>query len=128
MFDGQGVKIFDGASVHVLQIGLGTCGTFLHADSWWLQVLLEASTQGVEEELRGIGVDPVEECVEKAKCLAEGMGGVSLVVAAVSEVSGSGSLFCLPRGSRVSLLKELEHKGVDLWKPDNVDMYLIHNS
>ena len=57
------MRDFGDQNVHVMQIGLGTYGTFLRPDARWLQVLLKASTRRSSEASRGIGVDPVEESV-----------------------------------------------------------------
>ncbi|CAK0816777.1 unnamed protein product, partial [Prorocentrum cordatum] len=72
---GKAVRDFKGERVHVLQIGLGTFGTFLKPDIGWILTLLEAPIADgcppSEEDLRGIGVDCLEESCGPQEQLAE---------------------------------------------------------
>ena len=111
-YSGHAVCDYEGKLVHVLQIGLGTFGTFLHGDADWMDVLLEASSRRPGDILKGIGVDPVEESAGPLQQLAmkKEQNYVSIMLAAVGEEKGSVPLFCLPRTTRLEMRKELEHR------------------
>ena len=111
-YSGHAVCDYEGKLVHVLQIGLGTFGTFLHGDADWMDVLLEASSRRPGDILKGIGVDPFEESVGPLEqlAIAEKQHSVSIMLAAVGEESGDVKLFCLPYKVRLKMRQELEHK------------------
>ncbi|CAK0819442.1 unnamed protein product, partial [Prorocentrum cordatum] len=94
-----------GERVHVLQIGLGTFGTFLKPDIGWILTLLEAPIADgcppSEEDLRGIGVDCLEESCGPQEQLAEARPTCSVLKAAVDSSEGTRTLWCLPRGARM---------------------------
>ena len=88
---------FQGDLVHVLQIGLGTHDTFLDDDtSWGTAFFVNASSHASGEKLRGIGVDPFEECVRNLRSVAEDMDQISIVLGSVGEFAGWGTVFCVP--------------------------------
>ena len=111
-YSGHAVCDYEGKLVHVLQIGLGTFGTFLHGDADWMDVLLEASSRRPGDILKGIGVDPLEESVGPLEqlAIAEKQHSVSVMLAAVGEESGAVKLFCVPYKVRLNMRQELEHK------------------
>ena len=119
---------YGGEQLHVMQVGLGTFATFLHSDTYWMDVLLEASTQRKDDPLRGIGVDPVEESVVPFEHLAwrRSERYVSAVLAAVGEQSGSVALYCLPYMARYNIRRELESKGLNWVKRAKVDRTLAY--
>ena len=55
---------FDGQSVHILQIGIGTNKHFVDGRDHEIQTLLQGTTKQQNEPLTGIGVDPVEKWIE----------------------------------------------------------------
>ena len=104
---GKAVRNFTGERVHVLQIGLGTFGTFLKPDMGWILTLLEAPIENgcrpQEEDLRGIGVDCLEESCGLHEQLAQARPKCSVLNAAVDSSEGSRTLWCLPRGARMEV-------------------------
>lgn len=126
-FSGLAVRDYGGTSVQILQIGLGTFGTFLHQDVPWIDVLLEATDWRAGEPLRGIGVDVNEDSAGPAEHLAlERHTAASVMLAAVGEYSGSVSLYCLPRMVRLKLRQEMEERGAEMWKRIEVDAHLAY--
>mmetsp|Transcript_60137 Transcript_60137/g.160022 ORF Transcript_60137/g.160022 Transcript_60137/m.160022 type:complete len:340 (-) Transcript_60137:135-1154(-) len=122
---------FGGSSVHVVQIGLGTNGTFCHTDCSWVNLLLGASSRGPGEPLRGIGVDPVDECLKPLETFAQALGEVSLVLAAVDYSSGSRALFGLPKHARRMVHTQMRKDSAARWvwaKVDNQLDYLENMS
>lgn len=102
---------FGGSIVHVVQIGLGTFGTFLHQDEQWVQIMLEATSWKGEhaEQLRGIGVDPLEEAAGLSEQLALERGGAAVLLSAVAQTRGEVSLFCLRHGMRQKCRQWLQY-------------------
>lgn len=121
---------YEGRSVHVLQIGLGTFGTFLHHDQYWLDMLLEASSKGATDELCAIGVDPVEESAGPLERIAMDEASnnrCSIMLAAVGdEELDRVSLWCLPHMARQSLREELVGRGVDTVTKAAVDKQMAY--
>ena len=119
---------YGGKQLHVMQVGLGTFATFLHSDTYWMDVLLGASTQRKDEPLRGIGVDPVEESVGPFEHLSwrRSERYVSAVLAAVGEQSGSVALYCLPYMARYKIRREMESKGFNWVKRAKVDRTMAY--
>ena len=117
---------YGGSVVHVLQIGLGTNSTFLHRDCDWIDVLLAASSRVGKVTLRGIGVDPVEECLEPLDAIARQLGGVSLVLAAISDSSLPRALFCLPRDARAQVHEQLKMSYADAQTISDVHNQMIY--
>mmetsp|Transcript_31857 Transcript_31857/g.75600 ORF Transcript_31857/g.75600 Transcript_31857/m.75600 type:complete len:548 (-) Transcript_31857:60-1703(-) len=84
-----GCSDFQGHKLNMLQVGLGTFGTFIQnltvpdevfpGVSW----LLNACTDG-SKQLRAIGVEPVPEHADRLRPLLQGLPGAALVQAAVS--------------------------------------------
>ena len=111
-YEGRTVHNHKGKSVHILQIGLGTFGTFLHNDTYWMEVLLEATSKRKSEPLRAIGVDPVEDSSGpmESLALAQRQRYVSITQAAVGDHSGQVLLYCLPHAARLKLRNELLRK------------------
>ena len=112
-YRGGPFRDFGGQSVHVMQIGLGTYGTFLQADVAWLRVLLKATSRCASQALRGIGVDPVEESVGPLESLALRKStslSASVVRGAVVESPERSEIrvFCLPRDARRTLRRKME--------------------
>ena len=106
---------YRGGCVHVLQIGLGTFGTFVQRDVTWMNTLLEATTLQYGESVRGIGVDPLEESAGTLEALAlRECPEASILLAAVGEMSGTASLFCLPKGTRLHIRKKLRNQRVNM--------------
>jgi len=107
---------FDDLCIHVLQIGLGHFGTFIHQDVPWLEEFLSvASSRDDGEPLRAIGVDPVEECLGPLEKIAQRIGNISLVLAAIGDYAGSIKLNCMPHAARLTVRQELERKSASLW-------------
>ena len=117
---------YNGGVVHVLQIGLGTFGTFLHRDTYWINMLLEASSRLHDEALKGIGVDPVRESVGAFETLARSESHISAVLGAVGEQSGSVSLHCLPYMARQNVRDEMARKNLNLIRQAECDMMLAY--
>ena len=83
---------FNGRSVHAVQIGLGTFGTFVqnltgekrewnHVIGW----LLESTSEWRSMDFRGVAVEPVSEHVERLRPLIAELPHVELVQAAIGE-------------------------------------------
>ena len=130
-YRGRAVRDFGDQNVHVMQIGLGTYGTFLRPDARWLQVLLKASTRRSSEALRGIGVDPVEESVGPLESLALRKStrlNASVVHGAVVESTTQSkiSVFCLPRNARLELRRKMEQRKVEMCHRIDVDKHLAY--
>lgn len=127
-YRGLAAQDFGGAKVHVLQIGMGTYGTFVEPSAYWLQILLEACTRDCIESMRGIGVDPVEETLgplEQVLALSQDTSKVALLFGAAGETSGEQTVFCLKRGTRLRLRKAME-KGHSEYARVVVDMHLAY--
>jgi len=128
-YRGRAAQDFGGAKVHVLQIGMGTYGTFVEPSSqYWLQILLEACSKGCSENLRGIGVDPVEETLgplEQVLALSQDKSKVSLLCGAAGETSGEQTFFCLKRGIRLKLRKTMKNHHSEYARVV-VDMHLAY--
>jgi hypothetical protein len=115
-FSGLARHEFDNLCIHVLQIGLGRFGTFIHQDVPWLEEFLSvASSRADGEPLRAIGVDPVEECLAPLEGIAQTIGNISLVSGAIGDSAGSMRLICMPRAARLTVREELEMKNASLW-------------
>ena len=130
-YRGGALRKFGGQSVHVMQIGLGTYGTFLQADVAWLRVLLKATTRRGSQALRGIGVDPVEECVGPLKSLAQRKStslSASVVHGAVVEDPERSEIrvFCLPRNARRTLRRKMDQAEVEMCRRIDVDKHLAY--
>ena len=126
-YSGKCIRNFRGNQVHVLQIGLGTFGTFLHVDALWMRVILEASTCEPECPLLGIGVDPVEESVGLHELHDESRVHASIILGAVGDRHSTVDLFCLPRDARISLRKELRHHTLEVRELCDREMAYLEN-
>ncbi|CAK0819443.1 unnamed protein product, partial [Prorocentrum cordatum] len=119
-----------GERVHVLQIGLGTFGTFLKPDIGWILTLLEAPIADgcppSEEDLRGIGVDCLEESCGPQEQLAEARPTCSVLKAAVDSSEGTRTLWCLPRGARMKVRQWMISRGAPLEKRADADHHLAY--
>ena len=117
---------FAGETVHIMQIGLGTFGTFVRPDEkWWMAVLLEASSwQRSNGALKAIGIDPLEESVGLHQAAVSDTATLSFLLAAIGEASGQVSLFCLPRIARSKMREKLQNEA--LWKRVEVDASLAY--
>ena len=125
---GGKMENFNGSCVHVLQIGLGTNGTFLQMDSTWIHSLLGATTQAPSEAFKGIGVEPMKEWINRLAEPARKIGQVSLIWAAIGDTTGSTNLFGLPPYARRRLHEQMElnHVGAEaratiLWNMDYLE-------
>jgi len=121
---------FSGSSVHVLQIGLGYFGTFLHRDVPWLEEFLKSvSSHADGEPLRAIGVDPVQECLAPLQKKVSEFGNrtdVSLLCGAIGETSGWIEVICVPRVARLRVRRELEKRNASYWTRLGVDMNMAY--
>jgi len=111
-------------AVHILQVGLGTFGTFVKPnEQTWMALLLKASSWKKNDNvLKAIGVDPLEESVSLQQAAVTGTSKCSFLLAAIDEDSEPKSLFCLPRGMRFRIFQSLQ--GEALWKRMLVDAEL----
>ena len=98
-----GFQNFQQRRLQVLQIGLGTFGTFLHnacdsdevyANLTWLL----ASTSDDSRSMLGVGVEPVPEHISALRPFLELMPNSSLVQAAVSRRESTVDVYSLPLG------------------------------
>ena len=122
---------YQGQRVHVLQIGLGTYGTFLHRDVSWMEALLAATSWRPLQPLKGIGVDPIHEAVGPFEKLAwqrwhEDSSLVSALLAAVAETSGNVSVHCLPYMARKQLRHEMQEGNIQLASQAKADRMLAY--
>ena len=92
----------NGGRLHVLQIGLGTYGTFLenaaasglgHPAIKWL---LDAVSVDSWPEIVGVGVEPIPEHVSRLKAIVDTLPNTSLVQAAVSSDNSKIMMHCIP--------------------------------
>ena len=130
-YRGATVRDFQGQTVHILQVGLGTFGTFVKPDVRWMRVLLEAPAKGSdcppsEEDLLGIGVDCLEESAGFQEELALTRQGCSVFLAAMDSSAGERTLWCLPRGTRIEVRNVMRQNGVDLKTRAAVDWELAY--
>ena len=130
-YTGNAVRNFQGRTVHVFQVGLGTFGTFVKPDCGWMRILLDAPAKGSdrppeEEDLLGIGVDCLEESVGPQEQLALPRRGCSVLLAAMDSSPGERTLWCLPRGTRKHVRDFLEQRGASLERRAVVDMELAY--
>ena len=127
---GNTVRDFKGEHVHILQIGLGTFGTFLEPDSSWLRILLQAPIADerplCKENLHAIGVDCLEESASRHERLAKAMPTWSVLKAAVGSSEGSCALWCLPRGARLKVRKWMEQRGASFEIRADADYILAY--
>ena len=125
---GNTVRDFKGEHVHVLQIGLGTFGTFLTPDSAWLRTLLRApivdDRPPYEGNLHAIGVDCLEESAGRYERMAEMLPTCSVLKAAVGSSEGSCALWCLPRGTRLKVREWMKNRGASLESRADADYIL----
>ena len=107
--------LFQGNLVHVLQIGLGTNNTFLDDTCWGTAFFVNASSHEPGEQLRGIGVDPLEECVLPLRSVAKKkkMDQISMVLGSVGEFAGLGTVFCVPGNIRTAIQAEMDERSVE---------------
>eukprot|EP00928_Gymnodinium_smaydae_P014476 TRINITY_DN1530_c0_g1_i1.p1 TRINITY_DN1530_c0_g1~~TRINITY_DN1530_c0_g1_i1.p1 ORF type:complete len:604 (-),score=96.73 TRINITY_DN1530_c0_g1_i1:147-1958(-) len=97
-----GVQNFEDARLHILQIGLGTFGTFIDnlardgdeypAISWLLRACSDSS-----RTLRAVGVEPVLEHIARLGCEIEKLPNASLVQAAIGSEPGAVNVYGLSR-------------------------------
>ena len=125
-YSGRARCDYECKTVHIIQIGLGTFGTLLDTDMYWMEMLLEASSRTDGDDLKGIGVDPVEESVGPLEQLAvdQGQRHISIILAAVGEEPDRKkigddetcqvSLCCLPRNARMEMRREQEDMPKDM--------------
>lgn len=120
------LRDFGGDVVHIMQIGLGTFGTFVRPDEMlWMKQLLESSSwQCSTGALKAIGVDPLEESVGLHQASAEGAAAFSFLLAAIGETKKNVSMFCLPRHARSHVRKRLANDA--LWKRVQADVELAY--
>ena len=97
------IQDFKGEKVHVIQVGLGTNGTFIQGDSRWIRFLLGATTRQFKGAVTGIGVEPVKECMRALTQLAGSNGNVALIHGAVGQCSGIRTLYALPHDAEEKL-------------------------
>ena len=107
---GRSRRDFANHSVHIMQIGLGTYGTFLQRDAPWMRVLLKATSCRDSQNLRSIGLDPVEEIVRSLETLALRNSrnvNMSLICGAVVDDSQRSTIrvFSLPQNARRTIQK-----------------------
>ena len=83
---------FGGYVINVVQIGLGTHGTFIHNvcgkhHEWDRNIhwILQCVSERQQAKITGIGVEPVGEHVRALQCTAKSAPGVALVCAAMGE-------------------------------------------
>ena len=133
-YHGRTMRDFANHSVHVMQIGLGTYGTFLQADVPWVRVLLRATTYDDSQSLRGIGVDPVEEIVRPLETLSLRNSkslSASVVCGAVVEDFQRSTIrvFCLPENARRTFRKKMDKAKVKrrLWKDVDKNLAYLEN-
>ena len=114
-YHGHAFRDYENDIVHIIQIGLGTYGTFIETEHW-MDVLLKASSRRPSDKLKAIGVDPVDESAGPLEQLVidKNEAGASVMLAAVGETQGNVSLFCLPRRARLNMRQELEKMPNDL--------------
>ena len=120
-------KNFNGKSVHILQIGLGTFSTFLTPnDTRWMSILLQASTwrSSSGAALKAIGVDPLQESLSSHQysALSRNMVRSSFLLAAVGEVTGRATLNCLPNVTRSKIQEQCQNG--DWWKRKQISRAL----
>ena len=97
------IQDFKGKKVNVLQVGLGTFGTFVQGDSGWIRFLFGATSRQFKGPLTGIGVDPVIECILPLTEQAASIGNVALIHGAVGCGTGTRTLFALPHDAEDNL-------------------------
>ena len=119
---------YGGEVVHVLQIGLGNFGTFLQQDTYWVNMLLDATSwksASWSTSLRGIGVDPLVESIAPLQKLARDQSewNTSLVLGAVAKEKGEMSLWCLPYKARLNARRHMREKRLDIHTKIEVDAY-----
>ena len=92
-----------------------------------MDTLLEATTVQYGESVTGVGVDPLEESAGTLEALAlRQCPEASILLAAVGEISGTASLFCLPKGTRLYIRKKLRNQGANLRTKVYVDRRLAY--
>jgi len=107
-----GTHDFKGKRLNILQIGLGTFGTFLenltdeNAASYSLHGLLEA-TRNSSKELLGVGVEPVSKHVDRLRPCIEQLPNTALVRAAVGKENQSVNVYALDQECHMKALSEL---------------------
>ena len=97
------IQDFKGKKVKVIQVGLGTFGTFVQGDSGWIRFLFGATSRRFKGPLTGIGVDPVIECILPLTEQAASIGNVALIHGAVGCDTGTRTLFALPHDAEDNL-------------------------
>eukprot|EP00928_Gymnodinium_smaydae_P014477 TRINITY_DN1530_c0_g2_i1.p1 TRINITY_DN1530_c0_g2~~TRINITY_DN1530_c0_g2_i1.p1 ORF type:complete len:604 (-),score=104.13 TRINITY_DN1530_c0_g2_i1:134-1945(-) len=107
-----GVRDFGGARLHILQIGLGTFGTFIdnlardggdHPAVSWLLSACSDSTR----TLRGVGVEPVLEHIARLGQEVQKLPNASLVQAAIGSEPGEVKVYGLSRKAYERYLAEV---------------------
>ena len=118
------IKDFKGEEVHVIQVGLGTNGTFIQGDSRWIRFLLGATTRQFKGPMTGIGVEPVKECMLALTQLAGSNENVALIHGAVGQCSGIRTLYALPHDAEEKLNDVMNFAGISRVGRVNVNYQL----
>ena len=122
-----GNKDFQGKRLHMLQIGLGTFGTFVHyladSDDAYMYTasvdwLLSATSNGTKDiSILGVAVEPVKEHLESLQALAG--CHTALVNAGIRDADGENNLYTIPS----TLLKRADH---DVTETDTTEAQLVY--
>ena len=107
-----GVQDFKGRPVHIVQIGLGTNGTFIQNYANWdkdgddgLEWILKCVSVVSPKRLTGIAVEPVAEHVQAlVPMVKQSLPGVALVQCAIGDEVGESRTHFLSQGAHDELL------------------------
>ena len=121
---------YRGLPIHMLQIGLGTFGTFLDKSPNWVHTLLDAVGYENGDTLFAIGVDPVAEVIASMEAVVvPEYPGVSILQAAVGNSRRNVECYSLCRLAKQSLPGYMCRRRIPNWIRRDIehDMLYLEN-